>query len=298
MNYRHAFHAGNHADVLKHIVQLALIDSFKRKDSPFFVLDTHGGAGRYLLASEESRKTLEVESGVMRLMAQPKLPEVVERYLKAVQADNPVGAMIAYPGSPLLSAQAMRPQDRMAVCELQEDEAASLKTLFAHDSRVGVHPGDGYALLRSLLPPKSNGAKIGRGLVLIAPPYEAQDAEYQAILAALAAGHLCGLVPDQAAPHHPAFPAQGHRTAGEVGDDHRVPGPPGRLPAAPQRQRHAGAQRALAVRPGGRPGPAGAAPAPGRTGCHDPPGLAEDGRIRAFTRLYNREPFVHGIQPR
>ena len=69
MNYRHAFHAGNHADVLKHIVQLALIDSFKRKDSPFFVLDTHGGAGRYLLASEESRKTLEAEEGVMRLMA-------------------------------------------------------------------------------------------------------------------------------------------------------------------------------------------------------------------------------------
>ncbi|CAH0178710.1 23S rRNA (adenine(2030)-N(6))-methyltransferase RlmJ [Stenotrophomonas indicatrix] len=186
MNYRHAFHAGNHADVLKHIVQLALIDSFKRKDSPFFVLDTHGGAGRYLLASEESRKTLEAESGVMRLMAQPKLPEVVERYLKAVQADNPVGAMISYPGSPLLSAQAMRPQDRMAVCELQEDEAASLKTLFAHDSRVGVHPGDGYALLRSLVPPKANGAKIGRGLVLIDPPYEAQDAEYQAVLAALA----------------------------------------------------------------------------------------------------------------
>ncbi|WP_049469878.1 23S rRNA (adenine(2030)-N(6))-methyltransferase RlmJ, partial [Stenotrophomonas maltophilia] len=120
MNYRHAFHAGNHADVLKHIVQLALIDSFKRKDSPFFVLDTHGGAGRYLLASEESRKTLEAESGIMRLMAQPKLPEVVERYLKAVQADNPVGALTNYPGSPLLSAQAMRAQDRMAVCELQE----------------------------------------------------------------------------------------------------------------------------------------------------------------------------------
>ncbi|HEO8483361.1 TPA: 23S rRNA (adenine(2030)-N(6))-methyltransferase RlmJ [Stenotrophomonas maltophilia] len=185
MNYRHAFHAGNHADVLKHIVQLALIDSFKRKDSPFFVLDTHGGAGRYLLASEESRKTLEAESGIMRLMAQPKLPEVVERYLKAVQADNPVGALTNYPGSPLLSAQAMRAQDRMAVCELQEAETATLKALFAHDSRVDVRAGDGYALLRSLLPPKFNGSKIGRGLVLIDPPYEAQDAEYQAVLAAL-----------------------------------------------------------------------------------------------------------------
>src|SRR5690606_26785568 len=185
MNYRHAFHAGNHADVLKHITLLALIDSFKRKDSPFFVLDTHAGRGRYLLSSEESRKTAEIDDGVMRLMAQPTLPEVVERYLKAVQADNPVGAMITYPGSPLLTAQAMRAQDRLAACELQEEEAAALKALFARDSRVGVHPGDGYAQIRSLLPPKLNGTKIGRGLVLIDPPYEAQDAEYPRILAAL-----------------------------------------------------------------------------------------------------------------
>lgn len=186
MNYRHAFHAGNHADVLKHVVQLALLDSFKRKDSPFFVLDTHGGRGRYLLASEESRKTLEAEDGVMRLMAQSQLPEVVERYLKAVQADNPVGAMVTYPGSPLLSARALRDQDRMAACELQPEEAEALKTLFHGDSRVGVHAGDGYQLLRGLLPPKLNGAKIGRGLVLIDPPYEVQDAEYPRILAALA----------------------------------------------------------------------------------------------------------------
>lgn len=185
MNYRHAFHAGNHADVLKHIVQLALLDAFKRKDSPFFVLDTHGGRGRYLLASEESRKTLEIEDGVMRLMAQPSLPEVVERYLKAVQADNPVGALLAYPGSPLLTAQTLRAQDRMAACELQPDEAAALKALFASDARVGVHEGDGYQLLRALLPPKVNGSKIGRGLVLIDPPYEVQDAEYPRILTAL-----------------------------------------------------------------------------------------------------------------
>jgi len=186
MNYRHAFHAGNHADVLKHIVQLALIDSFKRKESPFFVLDTHGGRGRYLLASEESQKTQEIEAGVMRLMAQPKLPQVVERYLKAVQADNPVGAMLTYPGSPLLTAQALRPQDRMAACELQPEEAAALKALFANDPRVNIHAGDGYQLLRATLPPKVNGVKIGRGLVLIDPPYEVQDAEYPKILAALA----------------------------------------------------------------------------------------------------------------
>ncbi|HBS63860.1 MAG TPA: 23S rRNA (adenine(2030)-N(6))-methyltransferase RlmJ, partial [Stenotrophomonas sp.] len=126
---------------------------FKRKDSPFFVLDTHGGAGRYLLASEESRKTLEAEDGVMRLMAQPQQPAVIERYLKAVQADNPVGAMISYPGSPLLTAQTLRAQDRMAVCEVQDDEVASLKALFAHDARVGVYHADGYAQNKALLPP-------------------------------------------------------------------------------------------------------------------------------------------------
>ena len=92
MNYRHAFHAGNHADVLKHIVMLAMIDALKRKDSPFFVLDTHAGRGRYLLSAEESRKTAEIDEGVLRLMTTPSLPEVVEQYLRAVQADNPVGA--------------------------------------------------------------------------------------------------------------------------------------------------------------------------------------------------------------
>lgn len=131
MNYRHAFHAGNHADVLKHIALLALIDTLKRKETPFFVLDTHAGRGRYQLGGEESRKTNEADAGVMRLMAEASLPEVVERYLRAVQADNQSTARHAtpgqkptrptagiqltyYPGSPLLAAQALREQDRMA----------------------------------------------------------------------------------------------------------------------------------------------------------------------------------------
>ena len=108
MNYRHAFHAGNHADVLKHTVLLALIDALKRKDSPFFVLDTHAGRGRYLLSAVESRKTAEADAGVLKLMGEPKAPEVLERYLRAVQAINPVGAMVAYPGSPLLVAQVLQ----------------------------------------------------------------------------------------------------------------------------------------------------------------------------------------------
>ncbi|MCC4587717.1 23S rRNA (adenine(2030)-N(6))-methyltransferase RlmJ [Xanthomonas sp. NCPPB 1067] len=199
MNYRHAFHAGNHADVLKHIALLALIDSLKRKDTPFFVLDTHAGRGRYQLGGEESRKTSEADAGVLRLMAQPTLPDVVERYLRAVQADNLAPArpvtpgqkparptagiqLDHYPGSPLLAAQALRAQDRMAFCELQADEAQALKSLFDKDSRVRVHAGDGYAAIRAFLPPRAGDIKIGRGLVLIDPPYEAQDAEYPQIL--------------------------------------------------------------------------------------------------------------------
>jgi 23S rRNA (adenine2030-N6)-methyltransferase len=185
MNYRHAFHAGNHADVLKHITLLALIDALKRKDTPFFVLDTHAGRGRYLLAAEESRKTNEAESGVLRLLAEPKLPEVVEQYLRAVQAGNPLGSLLSYPGSPLLSAQAMRTQDRLALCELQAEEADQLRELFERDTRVRVHTGDGYSAIRAFLPPRAGDIKIGRGLVLIDPPYEAQDGEYPQILAAL-----------------------------------------------------------------------------------------------------------------
>ncbi|KRG83974.1 MULTISPECIES: 23S rRNA (adenine(2030)-N(6))-methyltransferase RlmJ [Stenotrophomonas] len=185
MNYRHAFHAGNHADVLKHIVLLALIDALKRKDAPFFVLDTHAGRGRYLLSAEESRKTAEADEGILQLMASPTLPDVVERYLRAIQANNPVGGLIAYPGSPLLAAQAMREQDRLAACELQPEEAAALKELFARDRRVQVLAANGYDSIRALLPPKAGAAKIGRALVLVDPPYEVQDAEYPQIIATL-----------------------------------------------------------------------------------------------------------------
>ncbi len=185
MNYRHAFHAGNHADVLKHIVLLALVDALKRKETPFFVLDTHAGRGRYLLGGSESRRTCEAESGIFKLISQPGLPAVVERYLRAVEADNPVGALIAYPGSPLLAAQAMRPQDHLVACELQPEEAKELKSLFARDTRVVVHERDGYTAIKALLPPKSGATRFARGLVVIDPPYEAQQDEYPLVLDAI-----------------------------------------------------------------------------------------------------------------
>ncbi|MEO8160729.1 MAG: 23S rRNA (adenine(2030)-N(6))-methyltransferase RlmJ [Arenimonas sp.] len=183
MNYRHAFHAGNHADVLKHVVLLAMVEAFKRKDAAFYALDTHAGRGRYLLQGEQSDKTGEARAGIFRLLVLGGLPGAVQRYLKRVQADNPVGALIAYPGSPLLIAQSMRPQDRLVACELQPDEARALETLFRHDDRVSTMARDGYAAVKALLPPKEK-----RGFVLIDPPYEAQEEEFPRILEALADG--------------------------------------------------------------------------------------------------------------
>ncbi len=185
MNYRHAFHAGNHADVLKHVVLLALVDALLRKDAPFFVLDTHAGRGRYLLRGGQAGRTAEAATGILQLAGAKKPPAAIARYLRAVATDNPVDALLAYPGSPLLVAQAMRPQDRLAACELQPDEAAALKELFAHDARVAVHARDGFDAVRALLPPRADGVRIARGLVLVDPPYEAQDEEYPRVAKAV-----------------------------------------------------------------------------------------------------------------
>ncbi|AKC85620.1 23S rRNA (adenine(2030)-N(6))-methyltransferase RlmJ [Pseudoxanthomonas suwonensis] len=185
MNYRHGFHAGNHADVLKHVVLLALLEALMRKDAPFFVLDTHAGRGRYLLQGGQAGRTAEAATGILRLAGAKKPPAVIARYLQAVAADNPVDALLVYPGSPLLTAQAMRAQDRLAACELQPEEAAALKDLFARDARVAVHARDGYDAVRALLPPRVDGVRIARGLVLVDPPYEAQDEEYPRVARAV-----------------------------------------------------------------------------------------------------------------
>jgi 23S rRNA (adenine2030-N6)-methyltransferase len=185
VNYRHGFHAGNHADVLKHVALLALLEALGRKPTPYFVLDTHAGRGRYLLQGEQADATGEARGGIFRMYVLHGLPALLQRYLRRVQADNPVGALVTYPGSPLITAQAMRPQDRLVACELQPDEARALAALFKDDARVGVQARDGYGAMKALLPPKSHTAGISRGLVLIDPPYEAQEAEFDAILAAV-----------------------------------------------------------------------------------------------------------------
>lgn len=186
MNYRHAFHAGNHADVLKHTVLLALCDALTSKPSPCFALDTHAGSGLYALDGESAQRTGEAAHGIARI--RPRAHPMIDRYLDAVSACRAVHGDHAYPGSPWLLAHALRGNDRIACCEHQPDEAAALAQVFRRDLRVVVHARDGYAAIPALLPPRASGHAIGRGLVLIDPPYETQLQEFDTALAALHTG--------------------------------------------------------------------------------------------------------------
>ncbi len=184
MNYKHAFHAGNFADVFKHAVVLALLDALTAKDKPLCYFDTHAGSGRYLLNDEPAHKTGEWREGILRLFDLPDAPPPLQRYVDAMLAFNPDGDLRIYPGSPLLAAHALRANDRLVLCELQDDEAIALRALFRNDPRVHVHQRDGYAALKALLPPAER-----RGLVLIDPPFERQAQEFRVMEAALGEAH-------------------------------------------------------------------------------------------------------------
>lgn len=188
MNYRHAFHAGNHADVLKHVVLLALCDALQQKPAPCFALDTHAGRGLYALDAESARRTGEADAGIERLLAARVRDPAVQRYLAAIRSCRAAHGPRAYPGSPWLLAHALRADDRIACCELQPAEATALKKSLGHDPRIAIHRRDGYAALKALLPPTIAGTRFARGLVLIDPPYEAQLDEFDAALAALRDG--------------------------------------------------------------------------------------------------------------
>ncbi len=181
MNYRHNFHAGNFADVLKHVVLIALVQALKAKPTPFAVLDTHAGAGCYSLGSVEALKTGEFRDGVLRLVDVEHLPALLQDYLDLVRSPDDAHA---YPGSPLIVARLLREADRLTVCEVQDDAVRSLRQLFARDPRVAVHQRDGYQAMTALLPPKEK-----RGLVLIDSPFEAQENEFRLIESSLAAAH-------------------------------------------------------------------------------------------------------------
>lgn len=176
MNYRHAYHAGNFADVLKHVVVTRIVEYLKRKDKAFRVIDTHAGTGLYELAGTEASKTGEWRGGIGRLLA-AKLPdeasELLKPYLDVVREENlsrgviEGGGLAFYPGSPLLVRRLLRRQDRLSAIELHPQDAASLAALFAGDHQVRVIHLDGWLALGAHLPPKEN-----RGLVLVDPPFE------------------------------------------------------------------------------------------------------------------------------
>ena len=164
MNYRHGYHAGNFADVAKHLAQIAILTHLAKKDAPFAVIDSHAGRGLYDLGAEEARKTGEAEAGIGRLQ-DVSGPPLLERYLALVRESGG-----SYPGSPLIAARLLRPQDRLTAIEKHPEEAAALGEVLAPWRRARVEQADGYARLPALLPPPER-----RGLMLIDPPFEAPD---------------------------------------------------------------------------------------------------------------------------
>jgi 23S rRNA (adenine2030-N6)-methyltransferase len=166
MNYRHAFHAGNHADILKHAALLLILEHLKRKETAFAVLDTHAGTGSYDLSGEIARRSPEWRSGIGRLWDWKEAPTALAPLLDAIRRSNTDGALKIYPGSPALIAGALRRQDRFAACELHPEEAAALRRGF-QQRNVQIHQRDGWEALHALIPFPER-----RGLVLIDPPYE------------------------------------------------------------------------------------------------------------------------------
>jgi 23S rRNA (adenine2030-N6)-methyltransferase len=183
LSYRHSFHAGNHADVLKHAVQSLILQSLKIKDKAFVYMDTHAGAGCYDLHSKEMDKTGEYLEGIKRLW-NADVPPVMQAYLdilKTLNGDSE-GQLAQYPGSPLLAKELCRPQDRLLLSELHPADFVLLEQLFASDRRTQVHRVDGFSQLKGALPPLER-----RGMVLIDPPYEL-DHEYADVVKAVADG--------------------------------------------------------------------------------------------------------------
>ncbi|MEZ5775339.1 MAG: 23S rRNA (adenine(2030)-N(6))-methyltransferase RlmJ [Hyphomicrobiaceae bacterium] len=176
MNYRHAYHAGNFADVMKHAVLALVLEHLKLKPQPFRVIDTHAGIGRYDLMGPEAAKTNEWEAGIGRIAGADAAPlpgaiaALLAPYLEIVAALNPDQRLRHYPGSPLLALRLMRPADRLIANELHPEDAEALAASLAGDRRAKVMRIDGWIAVKSLLPPPER-----RGVVLIDPPYEQRD---------------------------------------------------------------------------------------------------------------------------
>lgn len=174
MNYRHIYHAGNFADVFKHIVLLRVLEYLRLKDKPFFVLDTHAGIGHYDLNAVQAQKTLEARDGIGSLwdMGQNvEMPQAVAAYLSFIQNYNGgARSLTRYPGSPAIIRANLRDGDRMIANELHPEDVVTLRDFLAGDARVRVESMDAYQLLKAALPPAER-----RGLVLVDPPFEVRD---------------------------------------------------------------------------------------------------------------------------
>lgn len=193
-SYRHGFHAGNHADVLKHCVLTQLLGYLNQKEAPYMVIDTHAGAGLYQLDSDYATKSGESDRGVALLWDRDDVPTVISEYLQILRDMNPAGRLRHYPGSPFLSERLMRDQDRLRVFEMHPSDSKILTENFrkleahaaangqrsgARGTRVQLQRADGFAGLKALLPPPSR-----RGLILLDPSYEDKD-DYRKVKVAI-----------------------------------------------------------------------------------------------------------------
>ncbi len=180
LSYRHAYHAGNHADVLKHLILLQIAQYMGEKPAPFWIIDTHAGAGRYALESAHASKLGEWRDGIGRLWDAPGLPPAAADYLDFVRMLNPDGQLRHYPGSPWLARQMLREADRLRLYEMHSSDVPLLEACFKGAGRqVNITAGDGFAGLKALLPPPPR-----RALVLIDPSYETK-ADYSNVIKAL-----------------------------------------------------------------------------------------------------------------
>jgi len=185
MNYRHAFHAGNFADVVKHAVLARIVAHLKEKPAAFRVIDTHAGAGLYDLAGAEASRTGEWRAGIGKLVSaklDPAIRALLSPYLDAIAALN-AGPLKLYPGSPALLQQLLRSQDRLVACEKEPNAARALIACMRGDKRAKAVAIDGYTALNAYVPPKER-----RGLILVDPPFEQPD-EFDALAQGLAAAH-------------------------------------------------------------------------------------------------------------
>lgn len=180
LSYQHGFHAGNFADLHKHLLQVGLLAALNRKSKPWSYLETHSGRALYDLGDDQSQKTGEYRDGIARLWQSQSQDPLIQAYLDQVRQVNPDAELIRYPGSPSIAAGMARDSDRISLMELHPAEVEALRSVFRQDERVAVHHRDGYEGVSALLPPNPR-----RGLVLIDPAYEVK-AEYEQVAGFLA----------------------------------------------------------------------------------------------------------------